>query len=280
MGKALVGKDVRHDLPIHIILIVLGIFTFYPFVFTITTSFKDNSQFIHRFWSLPWPLYPLNYKDAFSRVDQYVLNSLIVTIATAVGVLFISSISAFVFARFRFPGREFLFLCILSLLMIPGILTLVPAFLLVKSLGLLNSYWALILPYISGGQIFAIFILRSFFASLPEELFEAARVDGASTLQSFMHIAIPLSKPIFVTIAIMSILGTWNDFVWPLVTIPDGKLWTISVGIVSFSNQYGGLEMWGPMFAGYVIASVPLIVLFFFTMRYFIAGLTSGALKV
>ncbi|MGQ9628721.1 MAG: carbohydrate ABC transporter permease [bacterium] len=273
-------RETRHDIPIHIIIIVLGILTFYPFFFTVQTSFKSTPQFIHNFWGFTWPLHPLNYKDAWGRISRYILNSLIVTSSSAAGVLCISSISAFVFARFRFPGREFLFLCILSLLMIPGILTLVPAFLLVKSLGLLNTRWALILPYISGGQIFAIFILRSFIASLPEELFEAARVDGASTLQSFFHVAIPLCKPILVTIAIMNILGTWNDYVWPLVTLPSGKLWTITVGIVSFSSQYMGLENWGPMFAGYVIASLPLIVLFFFTMRYFIAGLASGALKV
>jgi ABC-type glycerol-3-phosphate transport system permease component len=163
--------------------------------------------------------------------------------------------------------------------MIPGVLTLVPAFLLVKNFGLINTYGALILPYIAGGQVFAIFILRSFIASLPEELFEAARLDGASTFQAFRHIAIPLSKPILVTIAIMNILGTWNDYVWPLVTTPDGKLWTISVGIVTFGNSFRGLESWGPMFAAFVLASIPLIVLFLFTMRYFIAGLTSGALK-
>lgn len=274
------NKELKHDFPIHIFLIILGILTFYPFVFTIITSFKDNFQFIHNFWGITWPLHFSNYTDAWSRISRYILNSGIVTTSSAFGVLAIASISAFVFARFNFPGREFLFLCILSLLMIPGILTLVPAFLLVKRLGLLNTYWVLILPYISGGQVFAIFILRSFIASLPEELFEAARVDGATTFQSFFRIAVPLSKPILVTVAIMNVLGTWNDYVWPLVTIPDGRMWTITVGIVSFSSQYGGLEMWGPMFAGYVIASIPLIVLFFFTMRYFIAGLTSGALKV
>jgi multiple sugar transport system permease protein/raffinose/stachyose/melibiose transport system permease protein len=191
----------------------------------------------------------------------------------------VASVSVFVFARFNFPGREFLFFAVLALLMIPGVLTLVPAFLLIKSFGLLNTYWALILPYVSGGQIFAIFILRSFIASLPEELFESARLDGASTLQLFANIAVPLSKPTLVTIAIMNILGTWNDYIWPLVTIPDGRRWTISVGVVTFSNQYGGLESWGPMFAGFVIASMPLIILFLFTMRYFIAGLTSGAIK-
>ncbi len=274
------NKDLKHDFLIHIILIILGILTFYPFAFTIITSFKDNFQFIHNFWGITLPLHFSNYTDAWSRISRYILNSGIVTTISAFGVLAVASISAFVFARFNFPGREFLFLCILSLLMIPGILTLVPAFLLVKRLGLLNTYWVLILPYISGGQVFAIFILRSFIASLPEELFEAARVDGATTLKSFFNIAIPLSKPILVTVAIMNVLGTWNDYVWPLVTIPDGRMWTITVGIVSFSSQYGGLEMWGPMFAGYVIASIPLIVLFFFTMRYFIAGLTSGALKV
>jgi raffinose/stachyose/melibiose transport system permease protein len=114
---------------------------------------------------------------------------------------------------------------------------------------------------------------------LPEELFESARIDGASMWHLYSRIAVPLSMPILVTIAIMNILGTWNDYIWPLVTIPDGHRWTISVGIVSFGSQYMGMENWGPMFAGYVIASVPLIILFLFTMRYFIAGLTSGAIK-
>ena len=196
-----------------------------------------------------------------------------------VGVLLVASISGFIFARYDFPGREVLFFAILALLMIPGVLTLVPAFLLVKDLGLLNTYWALILPYIAGGQIFAIFILRSFIASLPEELFEATRLDGATTLQIFRFLVVPLSKPILVTIAIMNVLGTWNDYIWPLVTIPDSKLWTVSVGVVSFGSSFRGLESWGPMFAGFVLASIPLVVLFLFTMRHFIAGLTSGAIK-
>ena len=135
------------------------------------------------------------------------------------------------------------------------------------------------MPYIAGGQIFAIFILRSFIASLPEELFEATRLDGATTLQIFRFLVVPLSKPILVTIAIMNVLGTWNDYIWPLVTIPDSKLWTVSVGVVSFGSSFRGLESWGPMFAGFVLASIPLVVLFLFTMRHFIAGLTSGAIK-
>lgn len=273
------SRILKHDLRIHLILVLIGILTFYPFVFMVITSFKTSPQFLHNFWGVTWPPNLANYRDAWSRIYIYLINSIIVSSVSMVGVLALASISGFVFARFSFPGRELFFFAILGLLMIPGVLTLVPAFLLVKSFGLLNTYGALILPYIAGGQVFAIFILRSFIASLPEELFEAARLDGATTWQTFRYVAIPLSKPILVTIAIMNILGTWNDYIWPLVTTPDGKLWTISVGIVTFSNSFRGLENWGPMFAGYVIASIPLVVLFIFTMRYFIAGLTSGAIK-
>ena len=273
------ARTSRHDLPLHIVLGVAAVLTFYPFIFLLISSFKTSPQFLHNFWGISLPPEPLNYVDAWNRVSPYVLNSLFVSLVTMALVLLIASVTAFVFARYSFPGREVLFFAILALLMIPGVLTLVPAFLLVKSFGLLNTYWALILPYTAGGQVLAIFILRSFIASLPEELFESARIDGASMWHLYSRIAVPLSMPILVTIAIMNILGTWNDYIWPLVTIPDGRRWTISVGIVSFGSQYMGMENWGPMFAGYVIASVPLIILFLFTMRYFIAGLTSGAIK-
>ncbi len=273
------SKTLKHDFWIHVFLILAAILTFYPFIFMVITSFKASIDFQHNFWGLPHWIQLSNYSDAWTRISGYVINSLIVSTTSAAGVLIIGSISAFVFARFRFPGREVLFLMLLALLMIPGILTLVPAFLLVKTLGLMNTYGALVLPYIAGGQIFAIFIMRSFFASLPEELFESARIDGANTLRLYTGICLPLSKPILVTIAIMNVLSTWNDYIWPLVTIPDGRRWTISVGIVSFGSQYLGTESWGPMYAGYVLASIPLLILFMFTMRYFIAGLTSGAIK-
>jgi ABC-type glycerol-3-phosphate transport system permease component len=273
------SRTLKHDWPIHLILIILAFFTFYPFVFMVLTSFKSTLQFTHDFWGLPNPIMLANYTDAWKRVNMYLVNSLIVSGASVIGVLTFGSITAFAFARFKFPGREALFLMLLALLMVPSVLTLVPTFLLIKSFGLRNTWWALILPYVSGGQIFAIFILRSFFAMLPEELFESARMDGAKTLQTFTHIALPLSMPTLVTVAIVNLLATWNDYIWPLVTISDGKRWTISVGVVSFGSQYMGLESWGPMFAGYVIASLPLLILFVFTMRYFIAGLTSGAIK-
>jgi ABC-type glycerol-3-phosphate transport system permease component len=272
-------KVLKHDFPIHVIMVVAGILTFYPFIFMMMTSFKNSPQFMHSFWGFAWPVHPENYKDAFTILWPYLINSFITSGISVVVVLTIASVAAFMFARFDFPGREILFLAILALLMVPGILTLVPSFLLIKSLKMIGTRQALILPYIAGGQVFAIFILRSFIAGLPEELFEAARIDGATTLRIFTSVVLPLSRPILVTIGVMNVLSTWNDYIWPLVTLPTNKLWTISLGIVSFSSHYQGLESWGPMFAGYVIASIPLIVLFVFTMRYFIAGLTSGAIK-
>ena len=273
------SKHTRRDFPLHAPLLVFGLLTFYPYIFTLITSFKSTPQFQHNFWGVSWPLQFVNYKVAVQVVGKYVVNSLLVSGVTVAGVLLVSSITAFVFARYAFPGREFFFLAVLSLLMIPGILTLVPAFILVKDLGLLNTYWGLIVPWVSGGQVFAIFLLRNFMSSLPEELFEAARIDGATLVQSFFRIAIPLSRPILITVAIMNIISTWGDYVWPLITITDGKMWPVSVGIQSFSSRYMGLTQYGPMFAGFVVASVPLIVLFVFTMPYYVAGLTSGAIK-
>ncbi len=264
----------------HAILVLFGLITFYPFVFIILTSFKSSYQISHSFWALPWPLQMSNYRDAWKMLSDYFINSIFVTTTTVTGVLAVASLSAFTFARYRFPGREFLFMLIISLMMLPAILLLVPQFLLVKRLGLLNTRWALVLPYISGGQVFAIFVLRSFMATIPEELFEAGTMDGVSRFQAYQHIAVPLSRPTLATIAILNILYTWNDYVWPLVTISRNKLWTISVGIMSFAFTTSSMESRGIMFAGYVLASLPLVLLFLFTMRAFVKGLTSGALKV
>jgi ABC-type glycerol-3-phosphate transport system permease component len=143
--------------------------------------------------------------------------------------------------------------------------------------GLLNSHLALVLPYLAGGQVFAIFILRSFLAALPEELFEAARLDGASELQLYARIAMPLCRPIIGTIAVMTTLSSWNDYVWPLIVLSDDTRKTLSIGLAFFRGAYA--TTYGPLFAGYVIASLPLLVLFLLTMRAFIAGLTSGAIK-
>ncbi|MCX6378798.1 MAG: carbohydrate ABC transporter permease [Armatimonadetes bacterium] len=279
------------EVALHLPLFLLVALTFYPFVFLVQTSLKDNPQFFHDFWGLHAPLHWSNYTEAWEAIRHYIGNTVMVTVATVTGTLIVASFSAYTFARHRFPGREFLFYAILSLMMIPGVLTLISSFMWMKRFpfaggndlfgeggnGLLDSHLALIMPGIAGGQVFAIFILRSFIASLPEELFEAARMDGANEWLLFSRIAMPLCKPILGTVAIMGALSTWNDYVWPYIVLPDDSKKTLSVGLAFFRGAYA--TTYGPLMAGYVLASLPLLILFLLMMRTFIAGLTSGALK-
>jgi len=262
----------------HLVLSLLCGLVFYPFVALLVLSGKSNPQFDHYPWIVTIPFYWGNYVTAFVAIKQYIFNTVFVTLLSCTGVLCLSGLTAYIIARHRFPGRELLYYLVISLLMVPSGLTLVASFMLVKSLGLLNTRLALILPYIAGGQVFGIFLLRSFYASLPEELFEAARLDGASDLKCFALIGLPLSKAILGTLAIINALGNWNDLIWPLVTVTDERLKTITVGLAMFRGIY--YTNWGPLFAGYVVASIPLILLFAFTSRYFVQGFMSGSLKL
>jgi multiple sugar transport system permease protein/raffinose/stachyose/melibiose transport system permease protein len=266
-------------LPVYIVLAVLVILTYVPILVMLSVSVKDNAEFYNSFWGLSFPLHLENFSNAAGVLAPYMLNSIIVSGSSMAGVVVLSCFAAYSFARFRFAGREALYYLVLALMMIPSVLTLVPQFVLVKNLGLLETRWALILPYIAAGQVLAVFILRAFFAGLPEELFEAARIDGAGELAAFWRIALPLTKPILGTVAIMQLLATWNDYVWPfVVTQQTPDLYTLVVGLVSFTGRHS--TDWGPLMAGNILAALPLVIVFLFTVRYFIQGLTAGALKM
>ena len=200
----------KRQLPIHIIIGAALVLTFYPFVLMAITSFKSNSQFYHSFWGFTRPFQWGNYAEAWLTIRGFVLNSVIVSACSVAGVLTVSSLSAYAFARHKFPGSTALFYCIISLMMVPSVLTLISQFMWMKQFplmggndwlgrggqGLLNNHLALILPYIAGGQVFAIFILRSYISGLPEELFEAARIEsGASEMRTFWSIVLTLCKP-------------------------------------------------------------------------------------
>jgi multiple sugar transport system permease protein/raffinose/stachyose/melibiose transport system permease protein len=263
---------------LHALFGVLIVLTFFPFLLMVITSFKDNAQFYQSFFGIPQPLHPENYASAWAEISPYMLNSVIVTALSTAGVVVVSALAAYAFARFAFPGKEVLYYLIIALMMVPGVLTLIPSFVLVKDLGLLDTRWALILPYIAGGDVFAIFVLRAFFASLPEELFEAARIDGASELGAFWRIGLPLTMPALGTIAILQVLASWNDYIWPLIVLYDDAIKTLTLGLVAFQGRH--TTDWGPLMAGYTIAIIPLVVLFALTTRTFIQGLTSGGLKL
>ena len=260
------------------ILTALLLLSFLTIALMIFLSLKDNGQIFGRFWAFPDPIRWENYKTGWIGMRRYIFNTLWYSLVSVVLVVALSSLSGYVFARHKFPGKEVIYVVILALLMIPGILTLIPAFVLVSQLGLLNTPWALILPWTAGGQIFGILLCRSFFATLPQDLFDAAKVDGASEFEQYRRIALPLSWPILVTLAIMHLVGSYNDFIWPLLTITDENIQVVTVGLTRFQSEFGAVA-YGPQMAAYAVASIPLVILFAFGMRFYVSGLTSGAVK-
>ncbi|GCE31864.1 sugar ABC transporter permease [Dictyobacter alpinus] len=260
----------RRDFFIGSILMILVILTLFPFLFMLITSLKDNDQFRASYWIPSFPLHFENYAVAWGQISVYIMNSLIIAISSMIGVLVLSSIAAFVFARYNFLGRNFLFTMIAILLMVPSISSLVPLFILIRDMGLVNTRLALILPYIASGSIFATFLMRTFFQQVPQELFEAAHIDGAAGWQAYFYVMLPLSGPIIGTIILLTLTNVWNDYFWPLLTLTDDSLRTVTTGLAFLQGQ--NVTLWGPLFAGYVLASLPLVVVYFLASRYFIAG--------
>lgn len=273
------------------VLGVLAFVTLVPFAMTILLSQKTNSEIYTKFWAIPEEFHFNHFAIATDSLWPYMLNSIIVGTVAVLGVLLLSSMAGYVFARMRFAGKGLLYAMLLSLLMIPGILTLIPSFQWMLSIpfvggndawghggtGLRDTWFALWIPYWSGGQIFGILLCRTFFETLPEQLFEAARVDGAGELVIYWKIVLPLSLPILATLAIMQFVGTYNDYIWPLVIISSRANQVFSVGVTQFASDIT-IDL-APQMAGYIVGSLPLVILFFFGMRYYVQGLTSGALK-
>ena len=266
------------QLLLYAVLLILLIVTFIPIVYLVALSLKDNGQIYGRFWSMPDPYRWENFALGSLAIWRAVLNSILTSGTSTAATVVLASLSGYVFARHRFPGKELIYTGILALLMIPPILTLIPAYVLILNMRLENTYWALILPWTSGGQVFALLLCRSFFATLPEEFFDAARIDGASELQSFAQIAVPLSAPILVTVAVVRLVTTYNQFMWPLVVISSPKKQVVAVALTQFTSEIGVTDL-GPQMAGYILASIPLVVLFSFGMRHYVRGLTAGGLK-
>ncbi len=269
----------------HIAILVLLFLALAPTYLMLIWSFKNPFQFLDDRWLVSFPLRVGNYAAAWEIVQRYIFNTIFVAIAGFLGMIALSVIGGHVFARMRFPFREPLYYAIISLLMVPWVLTLIPQYMLYYDLGLVNTRWALIMPMIAHGQVLGIFLTRAFISGIPEELYEAARCDGAGTWTLIWRITVPLSLPILAVLAVLTFLSAWNSFIWPLVAITDAKLQVISVGLyaISETGEIGGgpqpFDRYGPLFAGYVIASVPLAILFVFLGRFYVEGLIESGLK-
>ncbi|MCC3375340.1 carbohydrate ABC transporter permease [Cohnella sp. REN36] len=270
--------DLR-QLAIVLLLAVLVFLTLVPILFMLFSSLKSNAQILGNFWGMPSPARWGNYSEAFSSIWRYIVNTVGYAVAGSVCVMLLSAVSGYLFAKKSFPGKELLFMLMLAMMMVPGILTLIPSYVLYENLGLTNTPWVIILSCAAGGQVFGTFLCRTFMAGLPSELFEAARIDGATEIRVFLQVVIPLSLPIMATLFIMQSVGVYNDYVWPLLTIQNSSLQVISVGLTIFTKQFGITDM-GTQFAAYAISSVPLLLIFSFGMKYYIQGMTQGALKL
>jgi multiple sugar transport system permease protein len=262
------------------LLLMLGaVVTLAPFAYMVSTSFKPHAYVLE----LPPRFIPANPTlDNYIRAitsnhfGRYFLNSLIVAIPSTVITVILSAMLAYGFARWDFPGRSLLFYGMLGALMVPSLTLIIPQFVLAKNLHLLDSRLGLIVAY-SAGTAVNMFLLRGFFEELPQDLLDAAVVDGAGAFRVFWDVALPLARPALAAVAIFSFLGAWDEFTWALTIINDERLYTLPIALRLFQRQHG--TEWGLVFAASVIAILPTIAVFVTFQRHFIKGVTSGAIK-
>lgn len=269
----------RRDWTKHIFILGFILIELFPLYMMFQVSFKDNATFIRQPWlpTSPASWHWENWSFAFRLILPYIANTVFVAVTGTVCSLFLAILGAYFFARHKLPFSGLLWAAFLALMLMPGVVNITPLFMLLKSLKLLNTLWALVLVGIAGGQVFNIFVLRNFIEDLPRDLFEAAEMDGASHFQQVINIVIPMSGPIIGTLAILSFLSMWNDFLLPLIVLRDQDLFTLGVGLIYLDGEY--VKQWGQIMAAYFVASIPLIIVFLFTMRLFVRGLSAGAIK-
>jgi ABC-type glycerol-3-phosphate transport system permease component len=258
----------------YVVLTVFGIALALPLVWLISTSLKTGAQtFIMPPKWIPEPIVWENYPEAFRAVPfhRYFWNTLQIVVFATLGTLVTASMAAFAFARLRFPLREPLFLLVLSTIMLPGIVTLIPTFIVFRYLKWINTLLPLTVPFWLGGGAFNVFLFRQFFMTIPYELDEAARIDGASNYRIYLSIILPLSQPVLATVAVFSFIHHWNDFFLPLVYLQNPDKWTMAIGLLGFKDLYS--TSWNLMMAASTAMIIPLLVLFFFAQRYFISGI-------
>jgi ABC-type glycerol-3-phosphate transport system permease component len=263
------------------ILLLFLFLTFFVFTLMISLSLRRSILIYLSFWEWPWPAYWGNYQAAMTDLIPSAVRTLVVTGASIAGILVVSSLASYVFARLQFPGRDVLFYMVLAVMMIPGVILLTPHFILANDLGLRGSLWGLVLFYVAGGLPFGIFLITTFFRSQPAEIFEAARIDGASEWQSLTRIALPLAFPILVTVAIMNFVSIYSDFIWPSLMLRQEQQ-TIMLALEQYnpaSSEFSNRPDLGRQTAGYLVATIPQLIVFSVGMKYFIKGVTSGAVK-
>ncbi|CPU62718.1 sugar-transport integral membrane protein ABC transporter [Mycobacteroides abscessus] len=260
-------------------LVVGLLLTLMPFIWMALGSFKTQGELLQRpiTW---WPQNPTldNYERWLSQLNygQYFTNSIVVAVAVVLGNIIFCSMVGYALAKMQFPGKKVLFALVMLTLMVPGVVTLVPMFVLVSNMGLVNTYPALILPFLAGPL--GVFLMRQFMLGIPDALIEAARIDGAGEFRVFFRIVLPQCGPPLATLSILTFLGSWNNFLWPLVVAQTENMYTLPVALSLYSVGSNG-TYYGLLMAGSVLVVTPILILFLFLQRYFVQGIAMTGIK-
>lgn len=266
----------------YIVVIIGAVVLMVPFLWMISSSLKPLNQIFSYppVW-IPNPPQWRNYVDAWNALPftQFLLNTLFITLLGVVGSVFTSALVGYGFARYYFRGKDFLFILLLSAMMLPNVVTLIPGFLIWRQFGLINTYDPLVMYALLGGGPFFIFLMRQFMSSIPVELEEAARLDGANTMQIFLRVILPLVRPALLAVAIFSFQGAWNDFLGPLIYLSNMSSYTMTLGTFFFVGGTNEVPQWHWLMAMSTMIAVPILTIFFLAQRQFIEGITLTGLK-
>jgi multiple sugar transport system permease protein len=260
----------------YIWLTIAAVVCFFPFYAMVILSLKPGLAVDFPASLMPWNLSTTSYDQVLGsqNILVWVGNTLIYAVVSVVAVLLLSAMAGYAFAKKRFRGKETMFWSFLAMVMVPFHVTLIPTFIVLAKLGGVDTYWGLILPTLANAQ--AVFLMRQFIQGLPDELFEAARIDGAGEFRIFLTIVLPLCKPVLATLGIFIFLWHWNDFLWPLIMAKSSDMWTLTVGVSSLQQQNVPLSV---MLAGSVVALVPIFFAYAVAQRYVQEGVTSAGIK-
>ena len=264
----------------YVFLTLLALLWLLPLFAALMTSVRTMDDIsINGFWSAPRELVFTNYAEAWveARVSRYLTNSFIITIPSLIGMLFLSSLSAFALARYKFRGNLLIYFMYVAGTMLPFQILLLPVFRLTNTLGIYNTYWALIFIHVAFQLGFCTFVLRNFMRTVPSEIFEAARVDGCSEFRQYWRIMLPLSMPSLAALATLEFTWVFNDYLWAIILLQSDSLRPVTAGLATLRGQY--TTNWPVITAGALLATLPTVIVFIFLQRYFIQGLTLGSGK-
>lgn len=259
------GRDLTRPIRLalfYLVLLAIAAVFITPYLFSLNASFKPLQAILSdRAWTPTSTLSLANFRDVLTNYHfgTYLANTLLVTLIITAGQVFFSLLGAYAFARLHFPGREPLFWLYLAMLMVPNVVTMIPLYVIMDQAGLLNTYWALFLPYALGTP-YTVFLMRQFFMTIPQEIIEAARLDGCSERRILWTVLVPLARPIITTASIIAFVFSWNNFLWPLIATNSTDLQVATVGLANFQSSFG--TQWNLVLAGSMIVLIPLVVLF------------------